>query len=384
MNIYRLFAFLALFLSLGLPACGFFDDQPQGSSGQGTQELSKESGFSCFEEGDTACAQENYCGLIGDLEAGLRCCLAGFLETAFSENTASLGENLGYQPVAFKELREMSIQEILDAKALPFGELFLVPNVEDDLGKVLKQWGTSLSEKQVAVSELEGQLVKLGEDFSATVQCLNSSLQGFGGDEIQPQVFATEEGQEVALRDLLLIKFFLGTSSYLLQGMGDYEWGFANFPASYLEEGFLQDINGQTGGEDTRWGDLDEAGAGRVAERFRLLVQSFDALKSFSNLKDSPSRMDAYLNWRWSTASQEKASHYLAAGYDSLKKSQWQPISGSDKEINLFNLSATATLPNGNRVPEALPVLIKDPSGGLDVNSEFTKSFFMTVIRPTN
>src|SRR5207247_568877 len=132
----------------------------------------------------------------------------------------------------------------------------------------------------------------------------------------------------VSPRDLNFLEFALGAGGYGLQGIAAYESGVDQFPRLPLSDDFLKDINGKAAAGDARLGDLSDAEAGHIVALFPLLQKTFGALKAFSDLKDQPSQVDDYLNWRIDKEDQEEASKILKAGFDSLQKSAWADLPG--------------------------------------------------------
>ena len=381
MLIRSFFTFFTILSLISLAACGGSQSPPE----EGSPQSVKAAGLGCFKDGDVSCAEENYCSLAQDNEAGLRCCVATFLKVYFSENTVALGTSLGYEPLGLNELRNMSKEEILRAKALPFAEIFFTSKEEGvEYKKMLASWGLALVDDNASTSELNGRLKKLGAGLETTLKCLDNQLSGFQDDELNPEIFTTEKGVPVAKRDLLFVKFFLGASSYVLQGLTQYEWGFEQFPSLPPSDGFLQDLNGKKGAGDIRFADLSEAGAGKIAGKFKLLVQSLDALKAFSQLKDHPSRIDSFLNWRFSKEDQEWASGVLGSLYQSIKKAQWYEIPGEDWLINFFSFAKVKTIPSGERVPTEWVVLQRDEEGEIEGNKDFFYRLLDPILRPSN
>ncbi len=379
---YRFFLVLALLPLWG--GCGFFNDQPgpiDATTDVGSSvNLSTEAAFYCMTEGDFACAEENYCANPADQATALRCCLSKSLHTLFSENTQQLGEKLGYHPLPFKELRELSPQQILEQRALPLGELFLTSKEQAvDTEALFALWSQSLHDREISAMELRNHLRVLGQDLENTLQCMNTSLNGFEQDELQEEIFATDAGIPLTARDLLFAKFAVGTSSYLLQALADYDWGVESFSEWPLTSSFLADINGAAAEGDSRWGDLSAEGEATIANRFSLLVHSFDALKAFSALKDSPSETDRYLNWRFTGEAQTQASALLKGAYDSLKTGEWQDLPEANEAINLFPLATASQIPNGTKIPLNLKVLVTEDDQSIRVSEQFLKSFLASV-----
>ncbi len=378
----RLFFVLAILPWLG--GCGFFNDQPgpiEATTDVGSAvNLSTEAAFYCMTEGDFACAEENYCANPSDKAVALRCCLAKSLHTLFSDNTRQLGEKLGYHPLSFKELRELTPQQILEQGAMPLGELFLTPQEQPvEWANLFATWSQSLHDQEVSSTELRNHLRVLGQDLENTLQCMNTSLSGFEQDELQEEIFATEAGIPLTSRDVLFAKFALGTSAYFLQALADYDWGVESFSAWPLTSTFLADINGAAAEGDARWGDLSSEGEVAMASRFPLLVHSFDALKAFSALQGSPSETDRYLNWRLTTESQTQASALLKAAYDSLKTGEWQDLPTATEAINLFPLGTTSKIPNGTKIPLNLKFLVIEDDQNIRVSEQFLKNFLASV-----
>lgn len=372
--------YFCLVFALFLSACG-----PAASGGPepGSPEAKMAQGLECLRQGDPVCAEENYCSLPEHPQAALRCCLAGLIQTVFSENTQSLGRALGYEPLSLKEIRNLSREEILEKKALPFGELFLQPQEEGvDYRRLLKDWFLALEDQGVSTGELNQRLRRLGESLESGLECLNTQIHYFRRDTLTPGIFNSEEKLPLENRDLLFVKFFLGTTSYLLQGLSHYEWGFEIFPSLLPEASFWEDLNGQAGVEDHRFGDLGKGGAEPVSVNFRLLVGSFDALKAFSQLNDVPTKIDAYLNWRLSAESQYDLSNIFSAIYLSLKKGEWFLLPDEEHAVNFFPLSMPEGVPDGRKVSRDLPVFQPKEEGGWRANPEFFREFLAPILRP--
>jgi hypothetical protein len=363
-------------------ACALISDQPSSDSKTSEPKFSLQQGASCFSEGNLSCARENYCGVGEGEGAKLRCCAAQFLESYFSEDSAALAQMLGYQPVGFAELRAMGRTEIVEKKTLLFGEFLLVSKDEPfDLDGILTQWGAALSKQQTATAELSQRLTAFGAGLEPSVQCLSEAMNGFTGDELEAEFFGLGRALPVTQRDLKFVKAVLAMTSYEFQGAGQYDWGFAQFPSLPLDDAFLQDVNGQGGEDDARFGNLSEAGISRIVEKFPLLVQGFDALKAFSLMSDQASEIDAYLNWRIPTALQERMSAALKAAYVSLKTGEWQDIPETGWRINLFSLSHGDGIPKGQRVSREIPVLIRNDDGEITAHDAFFKAWGRTILK---
>jgi len=388
-NILQKFLFLSL-TALTLAGCGLISDQPpEGPPPSTTQgpslsaSVSKDVGLQCFGEGDLGCAQKNYCALQGEQGAGLRCCLAGFLQTYFSDNTKALGGMLGYTPLGFAEIKGMSRQELIDKKALPFAELFLLPSAEAPKFKDLAMgWAAALAEQQVSGADLNQKLGELGQGLEASMTCLEGVMGQVKSDKVEKDVFNSDEDIQIAHRDLQFIRFSLGASAYLLQFASQYQWGFDKFPALPLSEDALKDINGETSPSDGRWGELVEGGELAIVGNFGVLTQSLSALKSFSDLKDQPSSIDDYLNWRLSAETQTYASGILKAANDSLKSSDYLDLPDEDYQIRLPALGVPNLIPDSRKVSDATPVLKKNAEGDIEGNQLFFEAWAWSVVRP--
>lgn len=365
---------------LALPGCGSSAPEPEPEV---SVTLSpKAAGLQCFEGGDVSCAAENYCSLPEDGEAAFRCCLARLLEVYFSENTQELGRMLGYEPLGVRELRQLSREEILKRRAAPFGELFLNSQGEGKkYGSIVGRWLQELSAQQASSQELNSRLIQLGVDLEAGYQCLHQGLAGFSEDSIDPEVWAADSKLSVNQRDLRFAKFFLGTLSYVLQTLPQYQWGFDTFPALPLDDDFFADVNGQVGEGDARLGDLSQGAATEIVGNFFLLVSAFEDLKTFSQLPAQASRIDAYLNWRFETGSQEYLSGILKAVYLSLQEDGWQAIPGEDWQLNFFGLSEAGRLPDGRKVDRNTEAVLVKENGGPELNEEFLKLWVEPVLR---
>lgn len=343
---------------------------------------SKDLGLLCLTEGDLACAKKNYCAIRGDAQAGFRCCLATFLETYLSENTQALGVMLGYDPADWEEIRASRYQDLLDDKALPFGELFLLSQDEAPaIKELLKQWGIRLVTDRASTSELLNRLGRFGSDLEPTLACLDANLGSFQADTVEKEIFQNETPLEVGPRDLYFLRFVLGAVSYLTQAAQPYDLGAKQFPSWPPSDEFLADVNGLAGEGDARFGDLDAGEAKRIAALDPALVQAFDALKSFSALKGSPGKIDAYLNWRFSSEFQEKASAFLKAAHASLTAG-WQTLPGGHYQLNLGSLAQSGAIPDAHRVSQEQRVLVRDDEGDADVNGDFFQEWAAALVRP--
>ncbi|MCE9624197.1 MAG: hypothetical protein K8R69_01900 [Deltaproteobacteria bacterium] len=284
---------------------------------------SKEIGLQCLSQGNLGCARENFCDLPSDAHAALRCCVSQFLENYFSDNTQALGRMLGYAPANFSEIRGMSREEILKTKALPFGELFLLDQASAPKPKDLViGWGGILIRDQASTEELAG-----------------------------------------------------------IQFASAYEPGVSQFPKLPLSQEFLNDLNGHAGSGDARIGDLGTAPAQGIVDNFPILQRSFTALKAFSELKDQPGRIDAYLNWRFSEETQKNVSTVLKAAYLSLTQGSWTAIAESHWELNLSFLAKVEGLPDGQRLDRQADLLTRDASGEIQVNDALLEQWAAPVLR---
>lgn len=388
-NIFRSLV-LGIFCIFTLTHCGLISDQPDGPTATTTtgpttsssSTFSKEIGLQCFGQGDLGCAQTNYCSLQGEAGAGLRCCVAGFLQTYFSDNTQTLGKMLGYTPVSFADMKGMSRQDLLDKKALPFGELFLLPKEEAPKVKDLaKDWGVALSNQQISMEELNQRLAQLGKDLEASATCLENITGQVKSDQVEKDVFGTEQDVQVTSRDLHFLRFSLSAEAYLLQMISHYGWGFEKFPSIPLSDDFLKDINGKTEG-DSRWGEISDAGAEELAGKFGLLSSVFSALKLYSDLKDKPSLIDDYLNWRLTPESQSYDSGILKAANESLQDGKYVDLPEDDYQVNLSALSKAALLPNSLKVADSVEVLNRDEASEVQGNKLFFQAWAWNVVRP--
>ncbi len=375
-----------LFISCFVFSCGLISDQPDEPDVQvqtPSNPSLKESGLQCLTKGETGCAKENYCRIRGDAHAGLRCCLAGFLDEYFSENTRELGLMLGYTPVSFSELRDKSREELLKQKGLPFAELFLLSFEEAPTVKeLMTQWGIALSSGGVSTQELAKRFRQFGMGMESAYSCLDMTLGVLKKDEVEKEIFGSKESFAVNRRDLYFLKFVFGSLGYLIQSVSQYEPGVEQFPSLPISDDFISDLNGFLKEDDDRFGDLEPEAAKSIAQKFALLHGSFLALKSFSDLKDQASSVDGYLNWRFSKEFQEEASQVLKSFHQSLTAREWVDFPDSDYQINLTNLSTPSGLPNGKNVDASTPVLVRDHSGELRANKDFFKAWARPVVRP--
>jgi len=155
---------------------------------------SKEIGLQCLSQGDLGCASENFCALTSDAHAALRCCVSQFLENYFSDNTQALGRMLGYEPASFGEIRGMSREEMLKAKALPFGELFLLDQASAPRPKdLVAAWGGVLIRDQASTDELAERFSKFGKGLETTSVCLGQVSSHLASDEMEKEIFATDK-----------------------------------------------------------------------------------------------------------------------------------------------------------------------------------------------
>lgn len=379
MTLKSYFLFPILIFLMAVTACG-------GGSGESKPEVSvtlspKQAGLKCFAEGDAACAADRYCSVQDDAEAAFRCCVATFLNVYFSDNTRALGISLGYDPIGLKEAREMSRQDLLSERALPFAELLLSqPREGKKYSALIVRWLQQLSQDQAAAAELNDRLIKFGAGLETAYQCLDSRLTNFERDQINPEIWSTKEGLPITLRDLLFTKFFLGTVSYVLQTLPQYEWGFDYFPAAALEEGFLADINGQAGEGDIRFGDLGQGRVGQIVAKFPLLKSSFADLKRFSQLPQDATLIDAYLNWRFERGDQDYLAGILRSVYQSLQEDVWQDIPGEDWQLNFFSLSQAARVPDGRKVDRSMEVLHQE-EGALKFQGDFLREWALPILK---
>jgi len=366
-----------LALSFVGAACGSSDDSSDSIDADVNQSLpppgiSKDIGIQCLNDGDLACAKRNLCAIQGDPSAGFRCCLSTFLENYFSDNTRELGEMLGYQPVSFAEVKKMTREELLQAKALPFAELFLLGQEESPaLKDLLKRWAIQLIDDKAATANLQSHLEKFGAGLEASTDCLDLQLGSLKDDQIDAGVFGTKDAFRVQARDLNFLRFALGLTAYALQSTTQYEWGAEHFPTLPISDDFIADLNGLAGESDPRFGELDDISANFIAGKFPLLQGSFSALQVFSKLKDQPGKIDAYLNWRFSKESQQKASEWLKAMNASLIQKNWQVLPGGEYQINLSSLANAGQLPNAAKIDAKRPFLTRDEAGAIDVNGGF-------------
>ena len=380
-----------LVLTLFGAACGS-DDSASSSNSNGFAAdvneslpppgVSKDIGIQCLNDGDMACAKRNLCAIQGDPSAGFRCCLAGFLDNYFSENTRALGEMLGYDPVDFAQVKTMSRDELIKAKALPFAELFLLgqdeaPGVKD----LLKRWAIQLIDDKAATAELQSRLESFGAGLESTAACLDLTMGSLREDQIDAAVFGTQDSYRVAPRDLQFLRFALGMLGYALQTGANYEWGAEHFPSLPLNDAFLADINGFAGEGDARFGELDAISSDLIAQKFPLLQGSFAALQAYSALKGEPGKIDAWLNWRFSKESQEKASEWLKAMNASLLQKNWQNLPGGEYQINLSSLGVAGMLPNSAKLDAKLPFLSRDAAGDIDVNGDFLLEWAQNLVK---
>ena len=372
--------FFSILLALLFAGCG-----QAASTGPepGSPEAKMAQGLECLRQGDPNCAEESYCSIPEHPKASLRCCLAKLGKTVFSENTQALGRSLGYEPLSLKEIRSLSREEILEQKALPFGELFLVSYEEGvDYPQLFSDWLLALGHQEVETQTLNTQFRTLGEGLGVALDCLNTQVHYFREDAFKQDVFNSEEKLSLAKRDFLFVKFFLGTTSYLLQSLSHYQWGFEVFPELPPDEGFWQDLNGQVGEGDDRFGDLEEGGAEKISAKFRLLVGSFDALKAFSQLNEVPTKIDAYLNWRLSADSQAYLSQIFSAVYLSLKKNDWFLLPDGEHAVNFFPLAKARGVPDGRGIPRDFPVFQKNGEGKWKPHGAFFLELFQAILRP--
>jgi len=143
----------------------------------------------------------------------------------------------------------------------------------------------------------------------------------------------------------------------------------------------LNDLNGHAGSGDARVGDLGDEAAQGIVENFPLLQNSFKALKAFSELKDQPGRIDAYLNWRFSEETQKDVSIVLKAAYLSLTQGTWTPIPESSWELNLSSLSKAEGLPDGQGLDRKADFLTRDAAGEIQINEALLKQWAAPVLR---
>ena len=373
------FIFPILIFLMAFTACG-------SGSGESKPEVSvtlspKQAGLNCFAEGDVSCAADRYCSVEADAEAAFRCCVATFLNGYFSENTRALGILLGYDPAGFKTVRQMSRQDLLAQKAMPFAELFLSrPQEGKKFSALIGRWLQQLSKDEAATAELNDRLIKFGADLETTYQCLDTRLAGFEQDQINPEIWSTQEGLVVTQRDLLFAKFILGTLSYVLQSLPQYEWGFDYFPAAPLQEGFLADVNGLAGEGDLRFGDLGQGKVTQIVTKFPLLKSGFADLKYFSQLPQEATLIDAYLNWRFERGAQDYLAGVLRAVHQSLQEDAWQDIPGEDWQLNFYGLSQAARVPDGRKVARSLEVFYPE-AGALEFNGDFLREWAFPILR---
>ncbi len=365
------------FLLFTLAACGSGSPSPEPSSNDAAP--SKTIAQQCLSGGDLGCARKNYCGLKEDKGSAFRCCLSQFLENYFSQNTQELGTMLGYSPVDFAKLRTMSREEILKGKALPFGEWIL--SNDSDAKALLVQYGMALVNGHVATQDLRQHLTKFGSDLQTTSSCLASVTDGFSEDHLEKEVFASEKEQAVAPRDLRFLQFLTGVLGYSFQTISAYESGFDVFPSLPLTQDFLDDLNGHRGEGDLRLGDLSDAEAQAIADKFYLLKNSSEALKAFSELKDTPGRIDDYLNWRFSETKQQDFSVVLKSAYLSLHQADWVAIPDSEWELRLSALAKTETLPDGRKVDRKADLLSRDKQGEIQIDKDLVKAWLSPVLQ---
>lgn|GEM_PF-3498663 len=383
----RLLTLYLILLMSSSAACGLLSDQPPKtepttSTGESVGS-SKEVAFQCLSQGELGCAKENYCGLSGDAPAALRCCLSGFLENYFSDNTKHLGQLLGYTPLSFQEIRGMSREDILKAKALPFAELLLQSDAETPkVSDLLEQWAGSLSNGKADTQDLRQTLDKFAQGLQASADCVDHVAQGFQSDEMEKEIFAMDNPLSISPRDIDFVDFALSTLAYGLQAVAQYESGFAQFPTLPLSDSFLLDINGHAGADDTRLGDLEDAGISKIVTLYPLLQRSATALKAYSDLKAQPSKIDDYINWRFAQDKQEKASEILKAAYQSLTDAQWVDLpTDENKQINLSNLAKGGFLPNSKNLNPDVDILVRDESHDVELNDSYVRAWVKTLVR---
>ncbi|MFO1462905.1 MAG: hypothetical protein U1F66_03950 [bacterium] len=376
----RRLAPLALVFLLGLAACGSSEDaEPLINESAPPPAYSKELARQCLAKGDLSCARENYCGIQEGGQAQLRCCLSQFLESYFSENTQALGKMLGYAPKSFAEVRKMPREQILKEKALPFGEWVLAKDV--GAKTLLAQYGASLVAQHSSTSELRRRLGEFGDALESASSCLAAVDPGSSEDTLEKEIFSSERSQRVSPRDVKFLEFLSGLLGYAFQAGSAYESGFANFPSLPLPQEFLDDLNGHAGEGDARLGDLREEHAAFLAEKFSLLQASFSALRAFSELKGSPSRIDDYLNWRFPEGEQRDLSGILKAAYLSLGQAEWVDLPDGEWQIHLAALANTDSLPDGRKVDRGADLLSRDPAGEIRINGDLVKAWVSPVLR---
>lgn len=378
----RWFHLWAFFLPLVLLACGSENQTaPDINQSLPPPAFSKEIAQQCLAAGNLSCAREQFCALSGE-GTGLRCCVSQFLENYFSENTRTLGKLLGYSPQSFAEIRQLSRQEIIDAKALPFAELFLLSSdAAPALKGLMVQWGLALIQGNASAEELAERFSAFGAGLEATSLCLGKIGEGFHSDEIEQEVFASEVSLTVNARDLKFLEALTGLLGYGIQAASAYQAGFENFPTLPVSPEFLADLNGHDGEGDARLGDLEDGDAAGVAGKFSLLQASFAALKAYSELSDRPGLIDVYLNWRFRAETQGEISGVLKAAYLSLTLAQWTPLPEGDWEINLSGLGQAEGLPDGQNLDRASDVLFRDEEGKIQINFPFVKQWASPVLR---
>lgn len=286
---------------------------------------------------------------------------------------------LGYSPVDFATIRGMSRREILKNKSLPFGEWVLAN--DGDPKELLVEYGLSLSKQQASTDLLRQRVNRFGQDLEATSRCLASIAVDFSEDSLEKEIFSSEHPPRVAPRDLRFLQFLTGLLGYSMQVGSAYESGFDDFPGLPLEQDFLDDINGHKGEDDFRLGDLHEAQARAVVDKYFLLKNSFNALKAFSELKTEGTRIDEYLNWRFPEEKQKDFSVVLKASYLSLQNSEWTPIGDSEWEIRLNALAGIDSLPNGRKVPRSANLLSRDEQGEIHIDKDLVRDWLSPVLR---
>lgn len=373
---------LALLLSTLFACSSSNNSDPQAN---GNVSTSRENAIQCLDQGDTQCAQNNFCGLQnqnpGDAALALRCCTSQFLNVMFSDNTQNLGKMLGYKPTSFASLKNSTLSSLISNKKIVFGELiFLSQDEAPKLRDLVLQWGTQLSNDHSSTHELNQKFIQLGQDLKGVSECLAKLPQNFPEDELEGNFFGSKDKIKVTSRDIDFLQFASNSLSYLAMSIPQYEWGFDYFPSWPFEDSFYQDINGKQGSGDKRFGDLSSDAATQIVHNAPLLR---NGLQSFDNFlhESKTGLIDAWLRWRFSQDDLVTYTAVLQSALASLQANQWMGISGKTFILNTSSLLHEETLPNAKNIPSDTNLLEQKSNGDPDINDDYLKDLFHDLLR---
>jgi len=304
------------------------------------------------------------------------------LNAYFSENTRELAKMLGYDPASFSELKKTSLATLLSQKKIPFGEFVLLSSSSaPSLKEVFTSYAKNLTSQQVSTSLLNQRARALGEDLEGVEKCLDKIGGHWEGEEsLEPRFFGGDQPMKVTPREIRFLQFATAGLSYLTQSMFEYDWGFEVFPLWPPQDSFYQDINGQLGSGDRRFGDLDEEGAAAIVAHGPLLKETFQNFDLFLKADGVFTPIDQWLAWRFTSDSLKNLREILEAADGSLSSGTWVRVSDSDESVSLASLLSASTLPDASQIGAGIDLLVKDQNKNPTVNLTYLTELLKNLV----